>query len=341
MSAPDIVVISTADDFAALRTEWNDFAWSTPGSSFFQSADWVSAWWEVLAGQPETVVALWRNGDGAIDAIAAVSRARERLHRKVLVPVSFWANSGSGVGAADHVGFVVSDHRTDDVRAWLGTLEGSVLVRNVGPEAKYLPEDARPIVSTLCPRLAIPPDDQPIGRSAKYRKRLRRNSRILRERGLEFTAVAGPDITAEMMGRLMEMHEARSDDKEWGSTFTPGRIAFHEALIGLAADGRGPALMVATQGSEIVGVLYGFWWNNSFSYFQTGWDPTWWELSLGSALVHEMVLHARSRGAVTFDFLRGPEEYKYRFGAEDQVDTDWLVARGVSGSVLAAKARLR
>jgi CelD/BcsL family acetyltransferase involved in cellulose biosynthesis len=52
-----------------------------------------------------------------------------------------------------------------------------------------------------------------------------------------------------------------------------------------------------------------------------------------------MVLHARSHGAELFDFLRGPEEYKYRFGAEDQIDEDWLVARGLTGRLLEMKSK--
>ncbi len=97
--------------------------------------------------------------------------------------------------------------------------------------------------------------------------------------------------------------------------------------------------MVAETSEQVVGILYGFWWRDTFSYFQTGWDPSWWELSLGTALVYEMILHARSAGVKIFDFLRGPEEYKYRFGAEDLVDRTWLLARGASGKLLAAKAR--
>lgn len=338
MTAPEVVEIGSVEDFHATASDWGDVAWSTPGSSYFQSPEWAMAWWSALAGEPETRVAMWRDDSGAVDTVVAVSRVSERLHRRVPMPISFWTNTGSGVGAADHAGALVAPGREANVSAWLDSLGGSLLARNLAPGAGYLPEGATVVGTTTCPRLTIPPDVQPIGRSTKYRKRLRRNSRVLRERGLVFQAVDGPDITTEMIDRLMEMHEVRSDDLGWGSTFTPERIEFHRQLIASADKGRGPGLQIATRSDEIVGVLYGFWWNGSFSYFQTGWDPEWWELSLGSALVYEMVLHAREQGATLFDFLRGPEEYKYRFGAEDQVDEDWLLARGLSGTLLRAKA---
>jgi len=341
VTVPEIVEIESTDDFDRLGESWNDLAGRVEGSSYFQTADWVSAWWDTLGERPPTTVAMWAASDGRLEALAAISKVRERIHRKVVVPVSYWTNAGSGAGAADHVGFLCSTQTVEALRAWLSGLEGSLLIRNVAPEAGYLPPEAVEIDSVACPRLAIPPEDEPIGRSANYRKRLRRNSRILRERGIDFQPVAGPDITEHMLDRLMEMHEVRSDDRGWGSSFTPDRVAFHRTLIAKSTKRRGPGMMLARADDEIVGVLYGFWWGRSFSYFQTGWDPTWWELSLGSALVYEMILHARQEGATTFDFLRGAEEYKYRFGAEDQVDSDWLVARGPSGRALAAKARMR
>jgi hypothetical protein len=38
-----------------------------------------------------------------------------------------------------------------------------------------------------------------------------------------------------------------------------------------------------------------------------------------------------------FDFLRGQEPYKYRFGATDRVDRSYLVPRGATGALLRLK----
>jgi len=341
MTEPHVIDLADPDAVESLAPDWRELAWHRPGTSYFQSPEWAAAWWQHLAGQPETKVAVWRGPGGKLEAVAAMSRRTERLHRKVAVPVTFWTNTGSGPGAADHMGFPAIDKRHPDVAAWVAALGGSVLLRNLAPAAHSLiPSEAEPIDDSICPRLAIPSGDEPVGRSTKYRKRLQRNSRILREKGIEFRPVAGPDITPGMLDRLMQLHEARSDAQGWGTTFTPERIGFHRQLIESSSERHGPGMMIAETPDEVVGILYGFWWQDSFSYFQTGWDPSWWELSLGTALVHEMILHARAQGATLFDFLRGPEEYKYRFGAEDQIDQTWLLARGASGKVLQAKARV-
>jgi CelD/BcsL family acetyltransferase involved in cellulose biosynthesis len=338
MSAPEVLDLDTVVA-SPVVDEWRELAWSMPGTSFFQSPEWAEAWWDHLADRPPTRVALWRAADGRLEALAAMSSRSERLHRRVAVPISFWTNTGSGPGAADHTGALAAADRRAEVAAWMASLDGSLLLRNVAPGG-VTPDGASILETSPCPRLAIPPDDEPIGRSSKFRKRLRRNSRILRENGIDFVAVAGPDITTEMLERLMDLHEARSDDQGWSTTFTPERVGFHRQLIETSEAGRGPGMMTAVKDGDIVGILYGFWWADSFSYFQTGWDPSWWELSLGTALVYEMILHARAEGAVIFDFLRGPEEYKYRFGAEDLVDETWLLPRGASGKALAAKARI-
>ncbi len=341
MSQPTVFNLADVTSDEELIQAWRTLAWETPGTSYFQSPEWVISWWDHLAGRPETRVAVWRSPTGEVEAVAAMSRRAERLHRRVAVPVSFWTNAGSGPGAADHTGFPTVDGRRRAVAEWVDGLDGSVLLRNVAPEfADLVPPGARPIEDSACPRLTIPPGDGPIGRSTSFRKRLRRNGRLLREQGIEFRGVSGPEITDALLQRLMELHEARSDAQGWATTFTPERIGFHRQLVATAGQGRGPGMMVAERAGEVVGILYGFWWRGSFSYFQTGWDPSWWELSLGTALVYEAILHARQAGAALFDFLRGPEDYKYRFGAEDHVDRTWLLARGASGRILEAKARV-
>ncbi|WAL74991.1 GNAT family N-acetyltransferase [Kitasatospora sp. YST-16] len=107
-----------------------------------------------------------------------------------------------------------------------------------------------------------------------------------------------------------------------------------------AAPGRGPAFQLARCRGEVVGVLYGFRWADRFAYYQTGWDPRFAADSLGTALVDAAVRNCAAEGVRTFDFLRGAEPYKYRFGAVDRTDTGWLRPRGPGGALLALKHRL-
>ena len=88
-------------------------------------------------------------------------------------------------------------------------------------------------------------------------------------------------------------------------------------------------------------MLYGFWWRDTFAAYQSGWDRAYARDGLGNLLVLHALELAAERGAATFDFLRGTEPYKYRFGASDRFDRTWLVPRGPAGALLAARQRVR
>ena len=51
--------------------------------------------------------------------------------------------------------------------------------------------------------------------------------------------------------------------------------------------------------------------------YNSGYDPQFREFSPGWVLLSYLIQHAIETGKHTFDFMRGDEDYKYRFGAED------------------------
>ena len=61
--------------------------------------------------------------------------------------------------------------------------------------------------------------------------------------------------------------------------------------------------------------------------------------------MHQSIRLAAAHGVGVFDFLRGAESYKYRFGAIDTYDESFLVPTGASGLALqlghVARARVR
>jgi len=62
---------------------------------------------------------------------------------------------------------------------------------------------------------------------------------------------------------------------------------------------------------------------------------------MGSVLIYQALCIAADNGARIFDFLRGTEPYKYRFGAVDRRDRTWLVSQTPAGVLLAAGYRAR
>lgn len=310
--------------------------------SFFQLPDWVLGWWSTVGGEPPTSVATW-SGAGGLEAIAFVSQVRARLHPKVPVTVSSLVNTGSGPGGADHLGFPAVEHRSGDVARWLASLRGGSLVLSnlAPPEATgQVPATARQVASSACPRLSLESGYQ-IGRSSSYRRQVRSKVRKVVGADVTFRLVGPDEITADVLEILIDLHERRWNDKDGASSFGRASLPLHRHLIAEAGVGRGPTAVVAEGPDGPIGIVYGFLWNETFSFYQSGWDPAWAALGLGTVIHAVAIEKLAESGCQVYDFLRGTEEYKYRFGATDLVDSSFLVPRGPGGLALRAKARLK
>lgn len=326
-------------DLGSLGAEWLDLAATFDNTSYFQTPDWVLAWWETIGGQPFTRVATWRDDSGGLEAIAALSRVSEQLDRRVKLAIPVWANTGSGPGKADHCGWLARPNRIAAVQEWVlqQSSGGTLLLRNLDPEVSADAIcTARPVCRTACPRLQLVAGDSEVGRSANFREQLRARRRRLQRAGVTMSWVESPNMDYRIFESLLSLHTARWRAKGAASSFTAEHAALHSRLIAQGGTGRGPAAVIAEHRDQVIGVLYGFWWNDVFAYYQLGWNPTWARYSLGTLLLQQAIDMARSRKARVFDFLRGSELFKYRFGAHNRVDTTFIVPRGWSGAMLAS-----
>jgi CelD/BcsL family acetyltransferase involved in cellulose biosynthesis len=330
-------------ELTAIEAEWRALAISQPATSYFVSPDWVLSWWETEGGGVHAEAGVWRDDHGRIQAVVPLAKCPHRLHPSAPLTVPTWTNLGSGIGAADHCGWAVRASRAEDVRAWLaGKLtSGSMILDSLDPEtgAALVPDGAHAIASSACPRVAIPADPAAIGGSAKFRKQLRAYRRKIEQLGVTFRWIAPAEMTTDMLDTVLDLHEKRRAAAGWTSMFTRDRAALHRRLIERSTASDGPAAVLAERDGQPVAVLYGFRWREVFAYYQTGWEADLAAANLATVLVAEAIRLAGMDGAAVFDFLRGAETYKYRFGAHDRVDKTWLLPVGVGGRLLRAKYR--
>lgn len=333
-------VLTRPGDLAGYEDGWRDLA---AGQSYFTGPDWALAWWETTAGGGAGRVAVWPGPDGTVEAVAPLFRARRRLHPRLPVSVTCLAPLGAGAGAADHLGFPALPHRRDDVRRWLAEQARATTLHlpNLDEDsAPLLPPGALPLTRTGSPRIDLTADPASLG-SAQHRQNLRRYRRKLDAAGVTFRWVAPAEMTGAVLDEVLRLHRARAESIGRATRFTARRRPLHLRLIERGAGERGPCALLAEHGGRAVGAVYGFWWPGGYAYYQTGWDPQFAPLRLGLQIVAETIGQVRARGAAVFDFLRGGEPYKYRFGAVDRFDTDHLVPRGVPGALLRAKYRAK
>ncbi|RKE22286.1 GNAT family N-acetyltransferase [Streptomyces sp. TLI_171] len=324
--------------------DWRELIADDPDGSWFGGPDWVLAWWRTLGAAQPAELAVWRGPDGRAEAVLPLVAARLRAHHRVPLDVPVLTLLGSGPGAADHCGPALRPHRRAEVAAWLArrARHHTLWLPNLDrAHADLLPAAARPVTRSACPRADLTDGPDRLG-SRDFRAANRRAHRRLAAAGISFhwlpPGTAGPALLDE----LLRLHRLRREAAADGvSSFGADRLPLHRRLLETAVPGCGPAFQVARRHDEPVGVLYGFRWADRFAYYQIGWDPRWAADSLGTALIDAALRSCAAEGVRTFDFLRGDEPYKYRFGAVDRTDTGWLLPRGPGGALLGLKHRLR
>jgi CelD/BcsL family acetyltransferase involved in cellulose biosynthesis len=78
----------------------------------------------------------------------------------------------------------------------------------------------------------------------------------------------------------------------------------------LRLDGRLIAVLYGLADPELSG-------SGRVYYYLSGFDPEFEPHSPGTLIVAHAIFEAQRSGACAFDFLRGKEDYKYRWGAVD------------------------
>ena len=343
ISSPEVVEFDEPSKLENLARDWLALAARLDDTSYFQTPDWILSWWETVAARPRTRAAAWRAASGRLEALVALSRDRVRLHPRLPLKLGVYTNAGSGAGAADHCSWLVPPAWREEVAAWLAQSLGGagLLLRSAdsGWDRPPLPGSARVVESTVCPRVSVPPPDRDVGRTHAFDRQLRRFIRRMQREGVVFEWIASASIDEPLLRTLFELHAGVRARHGSDTSFGIEQLALHRRLAELSGPGRGPAAVVARRGGTVVGVLYGFAWKDTFAAYQWGWDARWDRHSMGSVLAYQAIRFAGAHGARTFDFLRGSEPYKYRFGAVDRWDRTWLVPCGPAGALLAARYR--
>ena len=345
MRPPEVVEF---DDQAALRDltgDWLALAEHLDDTSYFQSPDWILSWWETVAARPHTVAAAWRTPCGRLEALVTLSRDRVRLHPKVPVDLRVYTNAGSGPGAADHCGWLVPPALRAEVAVWLLKASGGagLLLRSAGPDGSGppLPRGARVVAKSVCPRMSVPPADRDVGRSHAFNRQLGRFTRRMEREGGRCEWIPAGGVDERLLRALFALHGRARGRHGLATSFGVEQLELHRRLVERSGSRRGPTAVVASRDGAPVGVLYGFAWKDTFAAYQWGWDKDWDRHSMGSVLAYQAIRLAAAHGVRTFDFLRGAEPYKYRFGAADAWDRTWLLPRGPGGALLAARYSAR
>ena len=167
--------------------------------------------------------------------------------------------------------------------------------------------------------------------STKDRHELRRKMRRAEAAGpVEFEEVPDPSSAVD---ELIRLHQARWGDEGLFPDTEGGarsrrffhRLAELEGPDGVFRIGR------LTVGDRTIFMCVGFHDRATVYYYNAGSDPEAQALSPGVIGVASYLRHELAEGTRVFDFLRGDESYKYRWGAKDEPIHRLIVTRRARG----------
>ena len=130
---------------------------------------------------------------------------------------------------------------------------------------------------------------------------------------------AGKLNFAELFEAFVKLHEER-----WRMNSMPGVLCdenvqrFHREAAAAFLGSGALRLYALRINGRIIASLYGFHHAARTYYYLGGFDPEFKQHSPGTVLVAHAITEAIREGAREFDFLRGREDYKYRWGAVDR-----------------------
>jgi CelD/BcsL family acetyltransferase involved in cellulose biosynthesis len=311
----DIELLRSAADLERIRGEWTDLWSRSPRATTFQRPEWLLAWLHVF--QPETLrsVALRRGGRlvGLVPLFAEDG---------VLFPI--------GAGITDYLDGLFDGDEPELVAAFWHFLRGmeewesldfeqlrpaSPLLVHAGGDGflrEVIEENASPVLHL--------PDDGDLQRvtSNRHRKNLRYARRQLERAGKVEWIAADQRNFGELLDALFRTHAARWEMKGQIGVLAGEEIqSLHrEAAAGLLDRGVLRLYGLKLDG-RIVGALESFFESNTAYFYLHGFEPHLARYSPGVQLIGHFIDDAIGRGIRTVDFLRGREDYKYRWGAKD------------------------
>lgn len=319
----DVTAIADPGQLVALQAEWEQLWRADPHATPFQSPQWLVPWWKHL-GQGHLCSLALRDDDGALAGFAPLYVYTDAQGRRHLFPI--------GIGTTDYLAVLA---RPGLEKAVAETVLEQVMRRHDWDVLEF-PQLQRDAALLACgagevlagepnPVLALHPSPI-IPRSTLANLRTCRN-RAARGGTVTYERAGAEEIPAylEALGRL---HGLR-----WRERGLPGVLADESVL---AAHAEAAPLLHAAGllrlhglrlAGELVAVLYALAHRRRCYYYIAGFETRHAFFSPGSLLLAHAIEQAAAEGCTVFDFLRGAEPYKYRWGAVDQPMSTLRIAK--------------
>jgi CelD/BcsL family acetyltransferase involved in cellulose biosynthesis len=312
MTSCSIDIVNDEAGLTTLEPEWRDLWERDPAATPFQSPAWLVPWVRTFAGPDWLVSTLRRRG--RLIAVLPLFCVDDMHGRRLMSMGAGISDYGDGVFDPE-VGSEAASMLIMALMDWhamefLQLPSGSPLLTAAAPQGWT----DRRRTSEPCPVMPLP---------TTLSRRMRQNLRYYRARvervGIEHALLSSRDAALPALECLFALHGAR-----WESRCSPGVLSdekvrcFHRQAVPALADAGLLRMHVLHRQGTPVAIGYMLAAKASAYDYITGFDPDLAALGLGTVLIGCAIEAAVEEGAREFDFLRGREDYKYRWGALDR-----------------------
>ncbi|MBN2147968.1 MAG: GNAT family N-acetyltransferase [Anaerolineales bacterium] len=329
-------IIHTIEELETLAGEWNALLKQSASDVPFLRHEYLTAWWKTLGGgewpEGELLVVIARDGDGGLLGIAPLfctshgDRPRPSLLFLGSIEISDYLDV---IARPEHVSAFVAGAL--DVLAeadnpdWVALdlynlLDSSPTIVALQAAAEGKGWEVRQEALQHCPSIHLPGDfEKYLAEQVekKQRHEIRRKMRRAQEYEQPvrwYIAEEPANLDDEIDAFLALMaHDSEKDRFLTEAMCTQMRtalqVAYHGGWLQLA--------FLEVGGRKAAGYL-NFDYADTIWVYNSGLDFSFRELSPGWVLLGHLLQWANEHQRKVFDFMRGDEEYKYRFGAVDR-----------------------
>ena len=319
-----VALLDTDAALHALAPEWQALWARTPTATPFASPAWLLPWWRQFGtGAPRVATA---RQHGRLAAVLPLYQLDEPGTRKLLPIGAGTTDLLDVLGSPDldpapllDAALARARHDGADACDLIEIPPGSPLHR-ISPAGWH----AHWSDGASCPVLALPPTipglDTTVPAATRRKLRMNRN-RASRAGGYTVTE-AGPATLDTMLDDLVRLHQSR-----WTAQGEPGVLA-GPAIPAQLRDA-GPALLAAgalrlatlhVDGAPAAACYTLLAGCDRILFYLSGFDAAHASISPGTLLLAHLLEQAVVEGRTEANFLRGPEPYKYAWGAQDRLN---------------------
>jgi CelD/BcsL family acetyltransferase involved in cellulose biosynthesis len=354
-----VVRLTSLDELAGLRDEWNELAGGVP----FRSWEWLESWWRVyqqpasrqvselftlavrdspgrLAGlapwyvqrsaSQGRVVRFLGSGEVCSDYLTVLSRPE--CEEQVIDSLAHWMSEPTDLAA----GQAAADRNSWDLLELSAVAADDHVIRGLAERLAARRHAIHRRPGPNCWRIALPPswDEYLELLSKSRRKQMRRCERRAFDTGrAQLRRVTSEAELRQGLEILVSLHRRRRASLgDSGCFASPQFYAFHQD-IALQLLERGSLELVWLElDGQPVAAEYQIVSKQTVYAYQSGIDPDVLEHEPGRLITLATLKQAIAEGRTVFDFLRGNEPYKAHWRADPRPTYDYFIspARGTA-----------